>query len=80
MTARGLSRNEEALEAFEREIALPMLVLSLAVVPLLVVPLVVHLSHGLDKTFFTIDWLVWAAFAVEYLIRFLWGKETRSAL
>jgi voltage-gated potassium channel len=78
VTARKLARNEEALEAFEREIALPMLVLSLAVVPLLVVPLVVHLSHGLEKTFFTIDWLVWAAFAVEYLIRFYLAPHKRA--
>jgi voltage-gated potassium channel len=70
VTARELARNEEALEAFERETALPMLVLSLAVVPLIVVPLVVHLSHNLDVTFFTLGWVVWAAFAVEYVIRF----------
>src|SRR5437773_832786 len=63
------ARNEEALETFERETALPMLFLSLAVVPLLIVPLVVNLSHGAEQTFFALYWLVWAAFAVEYVVR-----------
>src|SRR5207237_9999748 len=41
----------------------------LLVVPLLVVPLVAHLSRGAAAGFVTLGWLVWAAFAVEYLVR-----------
>src|SRR6266540_559602 len=63
------ARNQEALDRFEQAIALPMLVLSLAVIPLLVIPLAVDLSPGLDETFVALDWSVWAAFAVEYLVR-----------
>jgi voltage-gated potassium channel len=43
-----------------------MLLLSLLIVPLLVVPLVADVSESLETTFFTLDWLIWAAFAVEY--------------
>lgn len=59
----------EALERFERQTALPMLVLSLAILPLLVIPLVVDLSSSAETTFFALDWIVWAAFAAEYGIR-----------
>jgi voltage-gated potassium channel len=58
--------SQEALERFEEQTAWPMLVLSLLIVPLLVTPLIVELSPGADTTLFTLDWLIWAAFAVEY--------------
>jgi voltage-gated potassium channel len=67
--ATRTSRNEEALERFERQIAVPMLVLSLAIVPLIVIPLVADLSRPVRNTFIALDWLVWAAFVVEYLVR-----------
>jgi voltage-gated potassium channel len=59
----------EALERFERLTAWPMLLLSLAVIPLLVIPLVVDPSSGARATFLALDWLLWAAFALEYGIR-----------
>lgn len=58
-----------ALERFERRTALPMLVLSIAIVPLLVVPLVIDLSSSAEASVLAVDWLVWAAFAVEYGVR-----------
>jgi voltage-gated potassium channel len=58
-----------ALERFERMTAVPMLVLSLAVIPLLVIPLVMDLAPRWEAGFFAADWLIWAAFAAEYLIR-----------
>lgn len=62
-------RNKEALESFESHVALPMLVLSLAIIPLLVVPLTVTLSRGMEGAFAAADWVIWAAFAVEYGVR-----------
>jgi len=59
----------EALKRFERQTAWPMLVLSLAIVPLLVLPLVVNLSASTESVFFALDWIIWAAFAVEYGVR-----------
>ncbi len=58
-----------ALERFERAVELPLLVLALAMVPLLVVPLLVDLPSGLDSAFVAADWLIWAAFAFEYVVR-----------
>jgi voltage-gated potassium channel len=58
-----------ALERFEQYTALPMLVLALAFIPLLVIPFLVDLSAGWEVTFLALDWFIWAAFAVEYLIR-----------
>jgi voltage-gated potassium channel len=59
----------EALNRFERQTALPMLVLALAIVPLLVIPAVYSLSPGTETTFEALSWFIWAAFTVEYLIR-----------
>lgn len=59
----------EALERFERQTALPMLVLALAIIPLLVIPLVFELSDGAERTVLALEWFIWAAFALEYGIR-----------
>jgi hypothetical protein len=58
-----------ALERFERAVELPLLVLALLMVPLLVVPLVVELSPGAEQVVVALDWFVWAAFALEYVVR-----------
>jgi len=59
----------DALERFERQTAVPMLVLSLAIIPLLLIPLVANLSPGVESTFIALDWFIWAAFLIEYCIR-----------
>lgn len=61
----------EALERFDRAVELPLLVLALVMVPLLVAPFVVDLSPGLHRTFIAVDWLIWAVFAFEYVVRLL---------
>lgn len=66
----------DALERFERQTAIPMLVLSLAIIPLLVIPLIWKMSERLEATFFALDWMLWAAFAVEYGIRLYLAPET----
>ncbi len=48
---RHRNRSAAALEAFERQTALPMLVLAFAIIPLLVIPLVVELPPGWESTF-----------------------------
>jgi voltage-gated potassium channel len=65
----GHGESSDALERFEQQTALPMLVLSLAIVTLLVVPLIFDLSEGAEATLFALDWFIWAVFAVEYGIR-----------
>jgi voltage-gated potassium channel len=46
-----------------------MLVLSLTIIPLLVAPIAFDLSPGAETTIFALDWILWAAFALEYGIR-----------
>lgn len=50
---------------------LPLLILALVMVPLLVVPLVMELPSGVEATFLAVDWLIWAAFAFEYVVRLI---------
>lgn len=67
--ARGLARNEEAFKRFSDATDLPLTVLALVWLPVLIVPLVTTLPPDLRDTFAVIDYTVWAAFAVEYLVR-----------
>ncbi len=64
-----MAGSQEGLDRFERQTAWPMLVLSLAILPLLIIPLVADLSPSASQTFWTLDWIIWAAFAVEYGVR-----------
>jgi voltage-gated potassium channel len=58
-----------ALKRFEELTAVPMLILSLAIIPLIVVPLTVELSKSTERAIIAIDWIIWAVFAVEYVVR-----------
>jgi voltage-gated potassium channel len=58
-----------AQERFERHTAVPMLILSLAIIPLLLIPLLVDLPSGTESTLIAIDWFIWAVFFIEYGIR-----------
>jgi voltage-gated potassium channel len=60
---------EEAFERFSRTVDGPMMVLALAMLPLLIVPLVIDLARSTQRTLLAIDYLLWAAFAVEYVVK-----------
>ena len=68
----------DALDRFERQTAIPMLVFALAIIPLLVLPLVIELSTTLGATFVALEWFIWAAFTVEYGIRLYLAPEKWS--
>jgi voltage-gated potassium channel len=55
--------------SFERMVELPMLVLSLLMVPLLLAPELFDLSDSLKETFFVLDAFIWAVFALELVIK-----------
>jgi voltage-gated potassium channel len=76
--SRGVAGPQEALDRFERQTAWPMLVLSLAILPLLIIPLVADLSPTAETTVFAIDWIIWAAFALEYGIRLYLAPDKRD--
>jgi voltage-gated potassium channel len=65
----GLGRSQDALDRFSAAVELPLTVLSLIWLPVLIVPLVVHLRPGAADTLAAIDYFVWAAFVVEYLVK-----------
>ena len=71
-------RGADALDRFERQTAIPMLVFALAIIPLLVIPLVIELSSAMEATFVASEWFIWAAFAVEYVIRLYLAPEKWS--
>ncbi len=59
---------QEAFERFSAAVELPMLVLTIVMVPILIAPLALkHLSTGTENALLTIDYFIWAVFAVEYL-------------
>jgi voltage-gated potassium channel len=59
----------EAFQRFSRAVDGPLMVLALAMIPLIVVPLVVDLSPGQARAVLAVDYLIWAAFAVEYVVK-----------
>lgn len=62
-------RREQALARFEAATELPLLLLALVMIPLLLAPLLFHLSSGVEAAIVAADWLIWAAFAFEYVAR-----------
>ena len=58
-------RRAEALAMLERATELPLLTLSLAIIPLLLVPIFLDLSVRVDRILLTVDWTIWAVFAIE---------------
>lgn len=69
MSIRGLlqgAQSAERLARIERATEFPMLGLALLMVPLLVLPFVTDLSGQADRWFLIADYVIWAAFAVEF--------------
>ena len=62
-------RRARAYEAVERATALPMLLLSLLLIPLILVPLFVSIPDDLQRVWLTLDWIIWAAFAAELILK-----------
>jgi voltage-gated potassium channel len=69
---------QAALHRFERATELPLLILALAMIPLLLAPVVFDLSEAAEAAITGAEWFIWAAFALEYVIR-LALTEQRSA-
>lgn len=64
-----LARSQDAYNRFSAAVELPLTILALLWLPVLVLPLAARLPAGIAGTFNTIDYLVWAVFVVEYLVR-----------
>lgn len=68
---------QEAFDRFSATVELPMLVLTLVMVPILIVPFVVHLAPGLASVLLSIDYFIWAIFAIEYIVRLVLAPRRR---
>ncbi|MGH2688679.1 MAG: ion transporter, partial [Actinomycetota bacterium] len=58
-----------ALERYRHLSEGPLLVLALLMIPLLLVPLVFALPSSVEEVFVATDYLIWALFAVDYIVR-----------
>jgi hypothetical protein len=63
------ARRAELLVRYERATELPMAFLALAIIPLPIVTFTVDLSTEAETAIWTIDWTIWAIFAVDLGIR-----------
>ena len=69
-TGAKATRSQDRYDAFAKAVDVPMLVITLLWLPVLIVPLVVPLHGAMAETFATIDYIVWALFALEYIVKF----------
>lgn len=58
-----------AYERFERAVERPMAMLALVMIPLLVATIAVDLPDAVRDVLVAVDWLIWALFTAEYLIK-----------
>jgi len=65
----SLGRSLAAYDRFTAAVEVPMTVLAVLWLPVLIVPLVTHVSSATADVLNLIDYLVWAVFAAEYLIK-----------
>jgi voltage-gated potassium channel len=64
-----LARNQDAYDRFSAAVDIPLMVITIAWLPVLIVPLITPVHGAMAQTFAVIDYLVWALFALEYLIK-----------
>jgi voltage-gated potassium channel len=63
------SRRQELLQKWERYTEIPLLALSVAIIPLLLGPFFFELNEDLDRAFLAADWTIWAIFAIDISAR-----------
>lgn len=69
MRTRTHEERQPAFDRFSQIVDGPMMVLALLMVPLLVAPFVVDLSEGTERILLAVDYMIWAAFAIEYVVK-----------
>jgi voltage-gated potassium channel len=77
MGISSLARSQDAYDRFSAAVDLPLTILSLVWLPVLAVPLAVHLPAAVATGFDVVDYLVWAAFAVEYSVKLYLAPSRR---
>lgn len=62
-------QRRRAFDVVDRATELPMLVLSLLLVPIIVVPIVVTIPPAWEFAWESVGWVIWAAFALELTVK-----------
>ena len=76
MSELTVDQRQARYDKFSAFVDLPMMVLTLLWLPVLIVPLIWSVHGAVALTLETIDYMVWALFAVEYLVK-LWLSPAR---
>ncbi|MFC2066767.1 potassium channel family protein [Chloroflexota bacterium] len=63
------THREELLHRLERYTEMPLLILAFVMIPLLIGPLVWKMSPQEEATFITLDYFIWALFAIDLSIK-----------
>jgi voltage-gated potassium channel len=59
----------QALERFERATELPLVLLAVLFIPVFIVPYLMPLSPAWDQLLDALSWFIWAAFALDFIVR-----------
>lgn len=65
----SLAKSQDAYDRFSSAVDGPLMVITLLWLPVLIIPLIKPVHGAVAETFATIDYTVWALFAVEYLTK-----------
>lgn len=71
-------RRRDTYERFDAAMTVPMTILGILWIPIVEIPLLTSLPPALDHTFFVIDYVVWALFAAEYLVKLALAPSRRE--
>jgi len=77
MSARRFDRSD-IMQRYERMTAVPMVVISLVFVGLLLYPIAAPTSAAVDADLRAINWILWAVFAVDYVVRFALASSKQT--
>jgi len=65
----GTAQREALLYRIERLTELPLLILAFIMIPLLIGPYLWELSPSEESVFLTLDWFIWAIFAIDLAVK-----------
>jgi voltage-gated potassium channel len=72
-----LARSQDAYDRFSAAVDIPLTVITIGWLPVLIIPLITPVHGAVAETLAVIDYMVWALFVLEYLIK-LYLSPSRS--
>jgi voltage-gated potassium channel len=71
------ARTQELRAKYEAATDLPLLVLAATMIPVLLAPVIWDLNESAEAVLLTVDWFIWAVFAVDYFTRLAMADSRR---